>query len=77
MIASRSEVSAFLAGFYSHKLSGKVWCAYDDGKRAYCIRGEGLPACAELRHQYPRGWSMMDWVKPAIARHMMEKGMAP
>ncbi len=70
-MSTRSEVSAFLAGYYSGKLNGHVWCAYDDTKRAYCIRGERLPAHPDLAHLYPRGWSMIDYVKPAKARALI------
>lgn len=65
---TRAQVCEQLANYYSKKLNGKVWAHYDASKRAYCIRGEGLPAAPALRHLYPNGWSMLDYIKPAQAR---------
>lgn len=65
--ASRQDVEKRLAEHYTEKLKGKVWCAFDESKRAYAIRGEGLPAHPDLKEQYPKGWSMLDYIKPTQA----------
>lgn len=70
---SRAEVSKALGAIYTRKMGGEVWAHYDDNKRAYAIRGEGLPAHPDLREQYPRGWSLLDWVAPTRARQMVER----
>lgn len=66
-----------LAEYYSKKFSGKVWCSWDESKRAYCIRGEGLPSHPDLRQQYPNGWSLLDFIKPDKASQILRKPRAP
>lgn len=67
----RATLAAKLAKHYSRKFKGKVWCAYDETKRAYLIRGEGLPAAPKLRATYPNGWSLLDYIKPSKARELI------
>lgn len=64
----RPFVEEELGLHYSIKLRGKVWSLYDEDRRAYVIRGEGLPAHPDMAAQYPRGWSMLDYVKPVDAQ---------
>ena len=68
----RAEVEERLAAHYTAKLHGKVWAIYDRSRRAYCIRGEGLPAHPDLRAMYPNGWSLCDYIKPAKARALIQ-----
>ena len=64
----RHEVSESLAAYYSEKMGGKVWAFFDETKRAYCIRGERLPAHPDLQRQCPNGWSLLDFITPTEAR---------
>ena len=69
---NRQQVSKRLAKHYSERFSGNVWAHYDESRRAYCIRGESLPACHELADRYPNGWSLLDYIKPAKARELVK-----
>lgn len=74
---SREQVATRLGEYYSAKFTretgrpAEVWSYFDDQKRAYCIRGEGLPAHPDLQAQYPNGWSMIDYIKPMKARMLI------
>jgi hypothetical protein len=68
---TRKQVSERLGTYYSRKLNGTVWASFDHGKRAYCIRGEGLPAHPDQAHRYPNGWSLLDHIKPTTARELI------
>jgi hypothetical protein len=68
----RKDVEAALAAHYSKKFRGKVWCIFDTSKRAYCIRGENLPAARKLRKVYPNGWSLLDYINPTKARQLIK-----
>ena len=70
MHLSRKDVSERLGKFYSDKFNGHVWAEYDETKRAYCIRGEGLPAHPDMRATYPNGWSLLDYIRPSRAREI-------
>jgi hypothetical protein len=65
---NREQVAKGLAAHYTRKLNGPVRANFDDSKRAYCIHGTRLPAHPDLVKQYPNGWEMLDWIKPAQAR---------
>jgi hypothetical protein len=67
----RIQIIEKLAEHYSRKLNGKVWAAWDEQKRMYSIRGEGLPAHPDLQSQYPNGWSMLDYISPSDARKLL------
>jgi hypothetical protein len=68
---SREQVSRGLASHYSRKLGGDVWAYFDESKRQYAIRGEGLPPHPDLIAMYPNGWSLLDFIKPARARQLV------
>lgn len=74
---TRADVSAWIAAHYSAKFNGAVNCAYDETKRAYCIHGGSLPACPEMAHMYPRGWTLLDYIPPAKAQAMAAGITAP
>ena len=65
--SKRIDVEKALAEHYSAKFGGDVWCLWDDSKRAYNIRGEGLPPAPEMVSTYPNGWSLNDYVTPGKA----------
>lgn len=69
----RSDVIAALAAHYSRALNGKVWAGYDNSRRKYYIRGEGLPASPELQHVYPNGWGLFDEFSPTEARKRVDR----
>lgn len=77
MNSKRIQTEAALAKYYSNKFNGKVWCLWDTEKRAYCIRGEGLPSHPDLREQYPNGWSLLDYVKPTKAAKLLGEPVKP
>jgi len=70
---TREYVAKWLGLYYTRKLGGKVWSSFDTSKRAYEIRGEGLPAHPDMKAQYPNGWAMLDWVKPTEARRLVQE----
>lgn len=81
MKCTRKQISEMLAKYYADKFkrdtgqeyAGKVWVYFDESKRAYCLRGEGLPAHPDLRDMYPNGWSLLDYVKPTEARALVAR----
>lgn len=74
---TRKQVAEQLASYYSseyERITGKpanVWSYYDDSKRAYCLRGENLPVHPSLAAERPNGWSLLDYVKPTMARTLI------
>ncbi len=66
---TREEVARRLGVYYRARFSGgSLWVDYDDQKRAYCVRGEGLDPHESMRVQYSNGWSMLHYEKPTEAR---------
>lgn len=70
-LRNRKRIEDKLAAYYSLKMNGKVWCLWDEERRAYCIRGEGLPPHPDLKEQYPNGWSLVDYIKPNKALRLI------
>lgn len=69
---TRVDVARLLGEYYSRKFGGHVWSYFDTSRRAYVIRGEGLPARSKrLRAMYPNGWSLLDYVTPTHARQLI------
>lgn len=64
----RTEVIAALSAHYSAKFGGKVWAGYESPHKGYYIRGDKLPAHADMKHLYPNGWSLLDFVPAAKAQ---------
>ena len=71
MFTARQCVEIALGAYYSGKFGGKVWCYWDEDKRKYCIRGEGLPARPDLQAQYLNGWSLLDYIAPMKALKLL------
>lgn len=75
----REQVATELASYYNdeydriggERATSRVWAYFDESKRAYCLRGEGLPAHPQMRAQYPNGWSLLSYVKPTEARRLI------
>lgn len=63
----RDAMAKIIAKHYSAKLRGPVFCFWDTDKKAFCIRGENLPANPSVQGQYPNGWSMLDHITPEEA----------
>lgn len=74
---NREQVSAAVAAHYSAKFGGKVWCSFDEDRRRYCIRGEGLPAAPDIRDRFPNGWSLLDYLTPTKARQIATGDSVP
>lgn len=68
---SRNDVCKRLGEHYSRKFNGVVWAVFDDSRRSYLIRGSGLPSAPEVRHLYPHGWELLDYIRPTEARKLI------
>lgn len=69
---TRDEVARRLQIYYRARFSGGSLSVYfDEMKRAYCVTGSGLDPHESMRAQYPNGWSLLDYDKPAKARKLI------
>ena len=69
---TRKQVADKLAQVYRARFNGDVQAGFDEQRRVYYIQGEGLPACKELRAQYPNGWCLLDYFTPRYAREITQ-----
>lgn len=75
---TRKRVSELLTAYYRDKFrnygtyTGTVYVLFDDSRRSYCLRGEGLAPHPDLAATYPNGWSLLDFIPPARARIMAQ-----
>jgi hypothetical protein len=80
---NREETASGLATYYREKFAqdtgrtpaeyAGLWVSWDQSKRAYELRGEGLPAHPDLADAHPNGWCLIDYVKPTEARRLLAK----
>lgn len=71
---TREQVANGLANHYSVKFQGDVWSYFDNAKRVYVVRGEGLPAKYTFTGELAingETWSLLDYVKPTEARRLI------
>ena len=83
----RAQIASRLAVYYREKFAREtgraveeysgVWVEFDNAKRAYCLRGEGLPAHPDLADNHPNGWSLLDYITPAKARELIKRDTCP
>lgn len=79
--SKRIPIEQGLATYYRNKFAqqtgrkpeeyASLWVSWDDDKRAYSLRGDGLPSHPDLAVQHPNGWCLNDYVTPTKAAELL------